>query len=115
MGKLDDKVDFYADFMKNKLNMKSVDRDLLHAVTKGCGPAIYKADASKVSSSDKAEMDTVKQNFCVKKLGCPDNAKLDKAIEYAIDKFGKSSRSKHRAVFYYLLTKKLKKEDVFSK
>ena len=115
MGKLDDKVDFYADYMKTKLNMRSVDRDLLHAVSKACGPAIYKNDASKVSSSDKAELETVKKKFCIKKLGCDDSPKLDKAIDFVIDKFGKSSRSKYRAVFYYLLTKKLKKEDVFAK
>ena len=115
MGKLDDKVDFYADFMKTKLNMRSVDRDLLHAVAKACGPAIYKNDASKVSSSDKAEMETVKKNFCIKKLGCADTPKLDQAIDAVIEKFGKSSRNKHRAVFYYLLTKNLKKGSVFAK
>jgi len=114
MGKLDDKVDFYEDYMKTKLNMRSVDRDLLKAVAKACGPAIYKNDASKVSSSSEDELNTVKQKFCIKKLGCEDNKKLDKAIDFVIDKFGKSSRSKHRAVFYYLLTKKLKKEDVFA-
>lgn len=115
MGKLDDKVDFYMDFMKTKLNMRTVDRDLLHAVSKACGPAIYKNDASKVSSSDKAEMETVKQNFCIKKLGCADTPRLDKAIDDVIEKFGKSSRNKHRAVFYYLLTKNLKKASVFTK
>ena len=52
-----------------KIGVKNVDADLLRAVTKACGPSIYKADASKVASSDPEELKRVKTNFLIKKLG----------------------------------------------
>ena len=48
MSKFQEALDTYtAEF--GKLGV-SVDADLLKKVTKGCGPAIYNKDASKVSS-----------------------------------------------------------------
>ncbi len=62
MGKRDDLIVQYADDLKNKCGMMP-DMALLTKVTIGCGPAIYKADASKVSGSDKTELETLKKNF----------------------------------------------------
>ncbi len=114
MSKFDDKVEQYTAEMKGKLGMKRVDAALLKAVTKACGPAIYKADAEKVSSSDKKELETVKQNFLMKKLGLEDSPKLDKAIAETVEDFGKGNRNKYRAIFYYLLVKKLKQSKQFA-
>lgn len=113
MSKFQEKVDGYYTNMTDKLGIKKVDKDLLTAVTKGIGPNIYKADASKVSSSDKDEMDRVKKNFLIKKLGLKDGPKLDGAIDKVIDTMGKSNKSKYRAVFYYLLVKELKQEKAY--
>ncbi len=96
----------------DKLGVK-VDADLLKSVTKACGPSIYKADASKVSSSDQTELDRVKNNFLIKKLGLADDDKLDAAIAKVVDKFGKSNRNKYRAMFYYMLVQDFGKEDMF--
>ncbi len=113
MSKFDDKVAQYKEEMSGKLGMKRVDMALLTAVTKACGPAIYRADAEKVSSSDKKELETVKKNFLMKKLGLEDGPKLDKAIDEAVEKFGKGNRNKYRAIFYYMLVKSLKQSKQF--
>jgi hypothetical protein len=43
--------------------------------------SIYKADAETVSGSDKKELETLKKNFLMKKLGLADSPKLDHAVE----------------------------------
>ncbi|WP_166417802.1 DUF2853 family protein [Cochlodiniinecator piscidefendens] len=112
MGKRDDLIAKYADDLKNKCGMDA-DMDLLTKVTIGCGPAIYNADASTVAGSDPSELETVKNNFLIKKLGLSDGAELDSAIEKAIATYGQSERNKYRAVVYYMLTKRFGKEAVY--
>ncbi len=112
MSKFDECVAKYEAEM-TKLGVK-YDADLLRAVAKGCGPSIYNADASKVSSADKDELDRVKTNFLGKKLGVTDEAKADAAIAKVVDIFGSSNRNKFRAIFYYLLVKEFGKEEVYS-
>ena len=87
--------------------------DLLTKVTIGCGPAIYNADSSTVASSQAGELETVKNNFLMKKLGLPDGPELMDAINSVIETYGKSERNKYRAVVYYMLTKHFKKEAVY--
>ncbi|MFC4634294.1 DUF2853 family protein [Dokdonia ponticola] len=113
MSKRDDLIAKYADDLKNKCGM-TPDMDLLTKVTIGCGPSIYNADAATVSGSDEGELATVKNNFLVKKLGLSDGPELDSAIASVIDTYGKSNRSKYRAVVYYMLTKHFKKESVYN-
>ena len=112
MGKRDDLIAAYADDLRNKCNMQP-DMDLLTKVTIGCGPAIYNADASTVAGSDASELETVKENFLMKKLGLPDGPNLMAAINSVIDTFGRSERNKYRAVVYYMLTKHFGKEGVY--
>lgn len=113
MGKRDELIEKYASDLKKKCGMEP-DMDLLTKVTIACGPSIYNADASTVSSSSKDEMETVKTNFIAKKLGVTDDAAAEKALAEAIDTYGKSNRNKYRAVIYYMLTKSLGKEAVFA-
>lgn len=112
MGKRDDLIAQYADDLKNKCGMVP-DMDLLTKVTIGCGPAIYNADASTVAASQASELETVKENFLIKKLGLADGPALMDGINTAIETYGKSERNKYRAVFYYLLTKQFGKESVY--
>lgn len=113
MSKRAELIEKYADDLKNKCGM-SPDMDLLTKVTIGCGPAIYNADASTVSGSDQSELDTVKNNFLIKKLGLADGAALDEGINSVIETYGKSERNKYRAVVYYMLTKHFGKESVYN-
>lgn len=112
MGKRDDLIAKYADDLKNKCGM-TPDMDLLTKVTIGCGPAIYNDDASTVAGSQASELETVKNNFLIKKLGLSESPELMDAINAAIETYGKSERNKYRAVFYYLLVKHFGKEAIY--
>jgi len=92
-----------------------VDQDLLTKVTIGLGPSIYNADASTVASSDPSELQTVKNNYLIKKLGLTDGPQLDEAIDKVVDILGRSNRNKYRASFYYLLCKEFGKESIYDK
>lgn len=114
MSQRDELIAVYAADLKDKCGM-TADMDLLTKVTIGCGPSIYNKDASTVAGSQQSELDTVKNNFLIKKLGLTDGPELDKAIDAVLETYGKSNRSKHRAVVYYMLTVHFKKEDVYNK
>lgn len=113
MSKTEEKVQKYVEDIKNKLG-EDPDVELLRKVTKACGPSIFRSDAETISSTSPSELETVKQNFMVKKLGLKDDKNLDAGLELIIEKYGKSNRNKYRAVIYYLLTKFYKKETVFN-
>lgn len=113
MSKLAELCDRYEKELKEKVGLSKVDRNLLNAVAKACGPSIYKADASKVACSDKKELERVKKNFLIKKLGLKDTPKLDEGLAEVCAQFGKS-RNKFRAMVYYLLVKKFRKSKVFA-
>lgn len=113
MGRRDELIAQYADDLKNKCGTEP-DMDLLRKVTIGCGPAIYDADASTVAGSQPGEIETVRKNFLIKKLGLADGPELNDAINSVIEVYGKSERNKYRAVVYYLLTKHFGKESVYA-
>ena len=112
MGKRDELIAKYAEDLKTKCKM-TPDMGLLTKVTIGCGPAIYDNDAQTVAASDKDELERIKNNFLIKKLGLKDGPSLMEGISAAVDTYGKSERNKYRAVFYYLLVKHFGKEAVY--
>ncbi|QSW89018.1 MULTISPECIES: DUF2853 family protein [Flavobacterium] len=112
MSKREELIAKYAADLKDKCGV-TPNMDLLTKVTIGCGPSIYKDDAATVAGSDKSELETVKNNFLIKKLGLKDSPELDKGIEAVIEKYGKSNKHKYRVVVYYLLTIHFKKESVY--
>jgi hypothetical protein len=102
----------YAADLEEKCGL-TPDMDLLTKVTIGCGPSIYNLDSSIVAGSQQSELDTVKNNFLIKKLGLADSPALDEGISAVLEKYGKSNRNKYRVVVYYLLTLHFKKESVY--
>lgn len=48
------------------------DIDLLTKMTIGLGPSIYNADTATVAGSQPSELETLKNNFLIKKLGLTD-------------------------------------------
>ena len=111
MSKFQECMDTYkAEFKKLGVDFEE---DLLTKVAKGCGPSIYNKDAATVAGSDPKELETVKNNFLIKKLGMKESGDLDKGIAKVIGIFGSSNKNKYRAMFYYLLTKEFKKESVY--
>ena len=113
MGKRDELIEKYAEDLRSKCGMEP-DMALLTKVTIGCGPAIYNDDSSTVASSQPGELETVKDNFLVKKLGLSDGPELMDAINAVVETYGRSERNKYRAVIYYMLTKHFGKEAVYA-
>ena len=111
MSKLDNVLDACRKQMKQQ--RIRIDNDLLTAIAKSLGPSLYKRDARTVATGQKKELETIRKNFLIKKLGCEDGPALDKAMAKAIEKIGPSNRSKLRPVFYYLLVRNLKKQSLF--
>jgi Protein of unknown function (DUF2853) len=107
MSKFDECMVKYKDSLSAPGVMNNVNEALLTKVAKGLGPSIYLPDASSVSCSDQTELDRVKANFLIKKMGLADSPKLDAAVKAVCEQMGTSNRNKHRAVFYYLLVENL--------
>lgn len=112
MSKREELIAKYAADLRSKCGMEP-DMDLLTKVTIGCGPAIYSADSETVAASSSDELETVRKNFLIKKLGLEDSPALMEAITAVVDIYGKSERNKYRAVVYYMLTKHFGKEAVY--
>ena len=112
MSKFDECLEIYKK-QNDKLGL-GIDENLLKAVAKGLGPSIYNNDSSKVSGSDKSELDTVKNRFLIGKLGLTDGPELDKGLLEVMEQMGSSNKNKHRAVVYALLAKKFAKEGIYA-
>jgi len=111
-GKRAEKIALYIKDIKKHYG--EVDEDFVAIIVKNLGPSIYKKDAELVSCSDPKELDTVRKNFLMKKLGIDaSQGVLDAAIADVCQEL-KSTRTKYRATFYYALAKKFKKESVLS-
>lgn len=111
MGRLDEIVETYL--AENKKLKMGIKEDLLVAVTKKMGPSIYSRDASIVAASDPKELETIKKNFLIKKLGMKDTPALDDAIQEAIEAMGRSNRNKYRALMYAYLVQKYRKSSLY--
>ncbi|AEW86275.1 DUF2853 domain-containing protein [Flavobacterium columnare NBRC 100251 = ATCC 23463] len=113
MSKRDELIEKYAADLQEKCGV-TPDMELLTKVVIGCGPSIYNQDSATVSGSQQSELDTVKNNFLIKKLGLSDSPELDAAIDSVIEQYGRSNRNKYRAVVYYLLTLHFQKESAYN-
>lgn len=111
MSKRDELIVKYKEQL-TKAGVK-VNDELSTKVTIGCGPSIYNADAATVACSQESELETVKNNYLIKKLGLKDDPKLDAAIKGVCEKIGSSVKNKYRAVFYYMLCVEFGKESVY--
>ena len=87
MSKRDEMNAKYAADLKEKLSHEA-DMDLLTKVTIGCGPSIYNKDSSTVSAGSESELETVKNNFLIKKLGLEDSPKLMEGLHKVMDDYG---------------------------
>lgn len=113
MSKRDDLIAVYAADLREKCKVEP-DMALLTKVAIGLGPAIYNNDSSTVAGSEASELETIRKNFLMKKLGLADGPELMSGIDAAIETYGRSNRSKHRAVIYYLLAKHFGRESVYA-
>ena len=90
-----------------------VDEKLVEAIFNSLKPVHANLDAMLVGCTDDSELQTVKRNFLMKKLGMDDSPELDAAVKEICEKM-KGDRMKQRITFYYLLTKKFGKESAYA-
>ena len=100
-------MDYVADINKYT---DSVDEDVVAAMEKTYRLVLSKADSAVVAYGDPAELETLKKNFLIKKLGLSDADGLDDAIAAVGEKMKGVSR-KNRLTVYYLLAQQLGKLD----
>ncbi|UXU75854.1 MULTISPECIES: DUF2853 family protein [unclassified Paracoccus (in: a-proteobacteria)] len=112
MSKRDDLIAKYAADMQQKLGV-AADMELLKKVVIGCGPSIYDADAETVAASDTTELERIRDNYLIRKLGLPDGPELMAAIQDVVSRYGSANRNKYRAVIYYMLCRHFGKESVY--
>ena len=113
MGKRDELIAKYAEDLRTKCGVEP-DMYLLTRVTKGCGPSIYDRDAATVAASQESELERIRDRFLRKRLGLEDGPHLMDGLRAAVETYGKSERSKHRAVVYYLLVKHFGREAAYA-
>lgn len=91
--------DYLADVAKF---IDAPDSNAVDSIVKYCGIALRSSkDAALVSSSDKSELNRVRDGFAAKKLGL-DAAAAEEGIAKVCDQM-KGVKQKGRVTFYYLL------------
>jgi hypothetical protein len=100
------KVDYKPQMTKY---VPAADDKAVQAIIKHLGIALQGADSSGVACSSKSECETVREQWCKKKLKLTQSdADLDKAIADVCTTM-KAESHKHRVVFYYILADKFGK------
>lgn len=90
----------------------TVNDALIEKIVKRLGIANQSVDASHVAATDPSEVERLKKNFVIKKLGQADSADTDKAIADVLTKM-KPHKLKQRGAVYYLLTVHYGKESIY--
>lgn len=103
-----------AEFKAEMENLKMHHHEeVYHNIVNYLGPSVHQKDAALVACSDPDELERIKKNFLIGKLGLEDGPSLDAAIQEVCGALGQSNKNKHRPTFYYLLVAILNKGDMF--
>ena len=89
-----------------KCGESTIDDAVLSELVNNLKLVIDNKDALHVAGTDASEMETVRKNFVVKKLGIDDQEKGKAAVKAVAEQMS-GVRMKNRAAFYYLLKKTL--------
>lgn len=109
MSDLNEKLAKLKDQATKQLNdsgISNIDNELLDTLVGRLRLIVDNKDALLVSGSDPSELETVRKNFVVKKLGIEDKDKAMGAINEVVNEM-KNIKMKNRAAFYYMVQKKL--------
>lgn len=90
----------------NDCGVNDIDNDLLDTLVGRLRLIVDNKDALLVSGTDPSELETVRKNFVVKKLGIEDKDKAMAAINEVVSDMS-GIKMKNRAAFYYMVQKKL--------
>lgn len=92
----------------NECGVSSIDHVKLDGYVNSLKSMVNNKDATLVSGTDESELETVRRNFVVKKLGVEDKDQAMEAINSVARKMA-GIRMKSRPAFYYLVAHELKK------
>ncbi|MFK7934515.1 MAG: DUF2853 family protein [Saprospiraceae bacterium] len=109
MATLAEKLEKYkatATAQLNAAGVTDIDAALLDKYVTRMKNMIDNRDATLVSTTDPAELETVRKNFVVKTLEVADKDKGAAAVNAVAEKM-KGERNKNRAAYYYLVQKEL--------
>lgn len=102
-------MDYVADIKKYT---DSVDEAVVEAMAKTYRLVLSSPDSAVVAFGDETELETVKKNFLVKKLGLSEADGLDAGLTAVGEKL-KGVNRKSRLTVYYLLAEHFGKLDLF--
>lgn len=88
--------------------VSKIDHELLDDLVGRMKLIVSNRDAMLVSGSDPVELETVRKNFVVKKLGIDDKEKGEAAVTKVAEKMS-DIKQKNRVAFYYMVQKELGK------
>ncbi len=100
------KLKVQATSQLNECGVTNIDDATLDKLVGNLRLIVDNKDALLVSGSDDSELETVRKNFVVKKLGIDDKDKGAAAVKAVADKMS-GIRMKNRAAFYYMVQKEL--------
>lgn len=109
MSELAEKLAKLKDQAESQLKesgVTSIDNGLLEDLVGRMRLIVNNRDAILVSGTDPAELETVRKNFVVKKLGVEDKSKGEAAIRKVVTKMS-GINQKNRVAFYYMVQKEL--------
>ncbi len=89
-----------------QVGVSDIDHELLDTLVDRLKLIVDNKDAILVSGTDPAELETVRRNFVVKKLGINDKDAAMAAIQEVVTTMS-PIKMKNRAAFYYLVQKKM--------
>jgi len=78
-------------------------QELITEIAKDLGPSAFNSDSKFVDSKSQEELDTIKNEFLIKKLNLIDDSKLDDAILSVLEQLKALKNKKHRVLVYALL------------
>jgi len=90
----------------NECGVTTIDDPLLDKLVNNLRLIVDNKDALLVSGADESELETVRKNFVVKKLGIEDKEKGAAGVS-AVAKKMSGIRMKNRAAFYYMVQQEL--------
>ncbi len=90
----------------NECGVSDIDDELLDKLVGNLRLIVDNKDALLVSGADESELETVRKNFVVKKLGVEDKEKGATMVKAVADKMS-GIRMKNRAAFYYMVQQEL--------
>ncbi len=100
------KLKSQAESQLSECGVSNIDDALLSKLVDNLKLIVDNKDAILVSGQDESELETVRKNFVVKKLGVDDASKGAAAVSAVASKMS-GIRMKNRAAFYYMVQKEL--------